>query len=116
MVPPFIEVGPIMVCLSIAFLRELLLSLLAFSVSADSLCRLVGTACGPDKSSGHSTVGLEVPDEFRFFGCSGEDFKCDSSSGFPKLEESGDWWGELVVGIEVEKFDAAADLAKDRRA
>ena len=72
----------------------------------------MGTACGPDKSKGHSAVDLIVPDEFRFFGCSGVDFKLLSNSELDK----GDWWGEFVEDIEVDKLEAAADLAKDRRA
>ena len=80
-------------------------------MSDDSLDRLVGTPCGPDKSKGHSVVARDVPDDVRFFG-SLVDFEDVSRSELHKFEGI----DEFDVAIEPGKLEAAADRASDKRA
>ena len=103
-------------CLSGSDLSKHLLSFVIFSVSVDSLGRLVGRVCGPDKSKGHSALVRRVPDELRFFDSPTHDFRDISCSELLKLGGRVDVLGVVDADMDPGKLEAAAERAKDKRA
>ena len=103
-------------CLSGSDRNKYFLSFAMFSASVDSLGRLVGTVCGPDKSNGHSALVRGVPDELRFFDSPTDDFSDVSGSELLKFGVIADVLGVFDEDIDTGKLEAAAERANDKRA